>query len=95
MTEDGQQTELGALEDARDLAIEAVKLAKELEEQRTVLRPQLERRRRILTAKLDPIQEQLIQVNRALNQIEAGEPTDYRWRKPRKAKGARAGAEGE
>ena len=59
---------------------------KEAEHQRKVLLPQLSRKRQRLTLALDKLNEEDGNICEAIKQINAGEPTDYRVRAPRKPK---------
>jgi len=92
---DGQQTGLEELREKAALASAEVKVAEALQRQREVLRPQLVKREAVLERKVQPLELQLKQVVKALQDIDDGILTDYRLRKPRKKKGAEQTQKGE
>lgn len=79
--------------DALDTEIEALRerrrQEKALEDQRIRLRPQLAKRAAALKAKIKPLQTQLTAIEVAIVEIDRGELTDYRLRRPSKRKAKR------
>ena len=83
-----EQTEVERLKDEKARIDRELAAAKLLADQRENLLPKLKAKKAALKAKIALLDAPLLYVNRAIDSIEHGTPTDYHLRKPRVPKTA-------